>query len=78
MVAKPVQGVLDLATGVSNATREAVSGSDGPLKSRFRPTRLRFPRVARSLQGTLPPYSEQLATAQRTLLSINDGNLREL
>ncbi|VDP04506.1 unnamed protein product, partial [Soboliphyme baturini] len=72
-VAKPVQGVLDFASGAAAAAKEVVSGSS-TLNSRFPPKRLRLPRVIRNLQCALPPYDSDLAEAQQTMLQLKPNS----
>lgn len=76
-VTKPVQGVLDLFSGVATATKEAVAQSSTRNRTRFADRRVRFPRVTRSLHGCLPRYSETLAVAHSKLLTLNNQNRDE-
>jgi vacuolar protein sorting-associated protein 13D len=77
-VTKPVQGILDFTSGIANAAKEVVS-STGPPKSRFPAQRIRPPRVATSLNGTIPVYDHELATAQQYSLSrLSTGETKEM
>ncbi|KRY67162.1 Vacuolar protein sorting-associated protein 13D [Trichinella pseudospiralis] len=68
-VAKPMQGILDLATGAAGAAKEATQ-KDASLKCYFPSKRMLLPRAGYSLSMALPKYDLQLATAQKALQSI--------
>lgn len=70
-VTKPAQGVLDFAAGTSGAVQQAVGGGSARVRDRQSAHRLRLPRVGRTLQNTLPPYSQHLAEAQNILVGIS-------
>lgn len=72
-VAKPVIGVLDLASETANALREQSKGSH-----RILPYRKRYPRcVSGAPGGLLPPYSSRQGYGQYILYSINKKNFNE-
>ncbi|KRZ04401.1 Vacuolar protein sorting-associated protein 13D [Trichinella zimbabwensis] len=72
-VAKPMQGILDLATGAAGAAKEATQ-KDASLKCYFPSKRMLLPRAGYSLSMALPKYDLQLATAQKALQSIQKIN----
>lgn len=65
--------MLDFATGAATAAREVVAVGAPSGSQRWLPPRLRLPRVTRSLNGTLPPFSHSLALAQKLLRDINQA-----
>ena len=74
-VTKPVQGVLDFTTGTAVAAKEFVEWSSQQTGKRA-PRRLRSPRVIKSVHGTLPSYSIDLATGQEVLRAVS-ANAKE-
>ncbi|XP_071050524.1 intermembrane lipid transfer protein Vps13D isoform X2 [Onthophagus taurus] len=71
-VAKPVVGVLDLASETARAVRDSSRGS-----SRSTPDRLRPPRCVFGTGGLLPRYSYKHAIGQQYLYAVNNRNYSE-
>lgn len=72
-VAKPVIGVLDLASETANAVREQSKSTTRVLPDRKRPPRC----VTGAPGGLLPPYSSLNSKGQQHLLLINKRNFIE-
>ncbi|XP_053397930.1 intermembrane lipid transfer protein VPS13D-like [Mercenaria mercenaria] len=73
IVTKPVAGVLDFASGMSNAVRDASRRS-----SHMQPSRVRNPRCCHGPGGLLPPYSLSQAESQALLYRLNDHCYEEV
>ncbi|XP_052810385.1 intermembrane lipid transfer protein VPS13D-like isoform X2 [Mya arenaria] len=72
LVTKPLAGVLDLATGMSNAVKDVSKGS-----SHKTPDQVRQPRCCHGPGGLLLPFSKNMAKSQQLLYSINESNYQE-
>ena len=72
-VAKPVAGVLDLASATASAVRDSSRSS---LKMHPKP--IREARCCHGPGGLLPVYSTHQAKAQRNLFALNENNYREM
>ena len=72
-MAKPIAGVLSLASGATAAIRETTS-----RVSRIQPAPTRLRRCCVGPNGALPCYSLQQARGQEYLWRLNDGNFTEL
>lgn len=72
-VAKPVSGVLDLASGAANAVRDTSRSS-----SKSDPPVVRPPRCCHGPGGLLPTYLAKNAHAQKELYRLNRNKYDEL
>ncbi|KAJ6604648.1 vacuolar protein sorting-associated protein 13 [Mycena vulgaris] len=70
-VTKPVVGVFDLASNVSEGIRNTTTVFDGPARDR-----VRLPRHV-SADGVLRPYDARAATGQYWLRDLDNGTYRQ-
>ena len=71
-VAKPVAGILDLASETSAAIRESTT-----RVSRLHPPPVRHTRCCVGANGALTPFSVSQARGQEYLLRLTDGKTSE-